>query len=367
MIDRAPQRPIGAPYSPGLVRRARKVCAANIASPTVGRRAFVSLLGGAISAPRIALAQADLTTIGLLHTAKAESYVANAAGFAQGLKEGGLVEAQNLAIDYRFANGLPEPLPAMAADLVAHRVSLIVAGDGPAALAAKTATSAIPIVFVTGDDPVALGLVASRERPGGNATGAAFTTSGLMADKLKLLRELIPSMTRVGYLGEDPKSYSAYAAQTRAIEALKEEILAAAGRIGWQVVVAEVGAQRDYEAAFAAFAERRAEGVVVAPSPLFANDDEDIAAVAASHEVATIYSGRADVVAGGLMSYGARQSDAWRMAGAYVGKILAGARAAEMPVLNESALELVISRGTARSMNLPGTAALLSRADEVTD
>ena len=334
---------------------------------SIGRRAFISLFGGAIvAAPRLASGQQQLTTIGLLHTGSVESYVANVAGFAQGLREAGFVEAQNLAIAYRFANGQPEQLAMLAADLVSRDVALIVAGGGAsAALAAKAATSSIPIVFVLGDDPVGLGLVASLDRPGGNATGATFTTAGLMTRKLALLQNLVPLMSRLGYLAEDPQANRSNREIFRAIGELKTEMQAAADLFGWQVVVAEIGPDRGYESAFTTFAGRPIGGLVVAPSALFANDADAIIEPATIHEIPTIYQGRADVVAGGLMSYGARQPDAWRLCGRYAGQILKGAIPAEMPVVHAPALEFVISRGTAKALDLAVSPALLRLADEV--
>jgi ABC-type uncharacterized transport system substrate-binding protein len=282
------------------------------------------------------------------------------------LREAGLVEAQNIAIDYRFANGRTEQLATLAADLVDRNVSLIVAGGGAAAaIAATTATASIPIVFVLGNDPVGLGLVASLDRPGGNVTGVTFATAGLMSKKLALLHELVPQASRVGYLAEDPQADRSNIEISREIEALKREMQAAADLLGRQLIVAEIGPDRGYEAAFTSFAERRADVLVVAPSPRFANDADDIINLATTHEIPTIYPSRAYVVANGLMSYGARQPDAWRPAGVYVGQILKGAMPAEMPVMHASTLELVVNRPIAKAFDLPLSPALLRLADEV--
>jgi len=333
----------------------------------IGRREFIAGLGGSAAWP-LAMRAQQLPVIGFLHAATVESYVPNAAGFADGLRDAGFIEAQNLAIEYRFANGQPDQFALSAADLVRRQVALIVVGGGArAAIAAKAATASIPIVFVLGSDPVRLGLAASLDRPGGNATGVIFTTTGLMDRKLALLRELVPGLTSVGYLAEDPQTHISDVGIARAIEDLKSEMLAAAGARGWNVIVAEVGGDRDYEAAFALLAERRASALVVAPSAVFANDADDMTALAIRHEIPTIWPRRADVTAGGLMSYGARQADAWGQGGRYAGQILQGAVPAEMPVAQSTTLELVMSRGIARSLGLTVPPNLAARADEVID
>jgi putative ABC transport system substrate-binding protein len=328
----------------------------------------MSLLGGAaIAVPRLASAQHKLPVIGFLHAATVETYIDNAAGFADGLREAGFVEAQNLAIEYRFADGRPDLLAGLAADLVGRQVALIVVGGGArAAIAAKAATATVPIVFVLGCDPVAPGLVASLARPGGNVTGVTFTTARLMPKKLALLRELVPGAMTVGYLGENPQTYVSEAAIARTIEQRRDELLAAAGALGWQVVVAEAGADRDYEAAFALFAGPRPDALVVAPSAVFATDSDDIVALAGRYDIPTIWPRRADVLAGGLMSYGARQPDAWRQAGIYAGQILKGppATPADMPVIRSDRLELVIGTAVAKSLGLTVPPSLLALADE---
>jgi len=341
--------------------------AAPIATGMIGRREFIAGLGSAAALPLAAPAQqSELPVIGFLHAATVESYVSDGPGFAEGLRAAGFAEAQNLAIEYRFANGQPDQLPALATDLVRREVALIVAGgDARAAIAAKAATSTIPIVFVLGTDPVRLGLVASLDRPGGNVTGAIFVTTGLMAKKLALAHELVPLARSVGYLAEDPQAYVSDVAMAPTIEDLKSEILAAASLFAWPVIVAEIGRDRDYERAFATFVERRVGTLVVAPSAVFANDADEIVAFAARHEIPTICPRRADVVAGGLMSYGTRQADAWREAGILVGKILKGAAPARMPVMQSTRLELVIGQATAKSLGLTVPPSLIGLADEV--
>jgi putative tryptophan/tyrosine transport system substrate-binding protein len=333
----------------------------------IGRRHFISLLGGAVVAsPRIAAGQPqELPVIGFLHPAAVESYVSNAAGFARGLKERGFAEAQNVAIEYRFANGRLDQLAPLAVDLVRRPLALIVAGGAAAAIAAKAATSAIPIVLVSGFDPARLGLAASLSHPGGSVTGVTFTTAGLMSKKLGLLRELVPSATTIGYLAEDGRVYGSGSALSRAIEDLKTEMIAAAGASGCQVVVAEIDSDHDYHAAFDRFVEHRAGALIVAASAVLANDADEIIALAERRAIPTMFERRADVVAGGLISCGASRSDAWRQGGIYAGRILEGSKPADLPVMQSTRLELIINLPTAKSLGLTIPANLLAQADEV--
>ena len=333
---------------------------------SIGRRRFVSLLGSTVLAAPRAVGQArELPLIGFLHSATAESYAFDAAGFAQGLEEQGFVEAQNLAVDYRFANGRLDRLATLAADLVRRPVALIVAGGAAAALAARAATATIPIVVVSGFDPARLGLAASLDRRGGNVTGVTFITSGLMSKRLGFLRELVPGTTTIGYLAEDGRAYASDAALLRAIEERRSELRTAAGTLGWQITVAEIGSERDYEGAFTKLAERRPDALVVAPSAVFASDADDIVALTLRHEIPTMFERRADVVAAGLISYGASRPDAWRQGGIYVGQILKGAKPADLPVLQSARLELVINQTIAKSLGVTIPPSLLAQADEV--
>jgi putative ABC transport system substrate-binding protein len=333
---------------------------------TIGRRQFAGLLGSAIlAAPRAVSQPRQLPLIGFLHAATVESYASDAAGFAQGLEEQGFVEAQNLAVDYRFANGQRDRLATLAADLVRRPVALIVAGGAAAARAARAATATIPIVAVSGFDLARLGLAAREDRPGGNVTGASFVTAGLMSKRLGLLRELIPGTATIGYLAEDGRTFVADAALLDAIEERRREIRAAAAALGWQSIVAEVGSGRDYEAAFSKLAERRVDAVVVAPSAVFSSDADDIVALTLRHEIPAMFERRADVLAAGLISYGASRPDAWRLAGISVGQILKGAMPADMPVLQSGRLELVINATIAKSLGLMIPPSLLAQADEV--
>jgi putative ABC transport system substrate-binding protein len=329
---------------------------------TIARRDFITLLGAAVAAPHVSAAQ-ELPMIGFLHFALVESYVSNAAGFARGLKERGYAEAQNVAIEYRFANGQRGELQPLAADLAAQKPAAIVAGGAAAALAAKAATSTIPIVFVTGSDPVSLGLAASVSRPGGNATGVTFTTTGLMARKLGVLRELVPRAATIGYLAEDGRAYPSGSAIARGIEERKREMLATAGASG--VVVAEIGDDHDYGSAFDTFVQRHVDALLVAPSAVLANDADEIIALAERNKIPTMFERRADVTGGGLIAYGASRPEAWRQAGIRVGQILGGARPADLPVLRSEKLELTINQAVAKALGLSVPASLLAQADDV--
>ena len=319
-----------------------------------------------MAAPRAVTSQPrELPVIGFLHAATVESYASNAAAFAQGLEESGFVEAQNLAIEYRFANGRPDRLATLAADLVRHPLAVIVAGGAAAAIAAEAVAPKIPIVLVSGSDPAKLGLGAGPSSLGGNVTGVTFTTAGLMSKRLGLLHELVPRATTIGYLAEDGRAYASDSPLLRPIEEGKSEIHAAADALGWQVIVAEIGSDRGYEAAFAKLVERRADALVIAPSAVFASDTDDIVSLTLRHEIPTMFPRRADVTAAGLISYGASQMDAWRQGGIYVGQILRGAKPANMPVMQSTKLELIINLTIAKSLDLTIPPNLLAQANEV--
>ena len=328
----------------------------------IARRDFISLFGAAIAAtPRMAAGQPrQLPVIGFLHAATVESYASNAAGFAKGLEEQGFAEARNLAMEYRFANGRRDQLGGLAADLVRRPVAVIVAGGASAAMAAKSATATIPIIMVSGSDATRLGLGASPNRPGGNVTGVTFTTAGLMTRRLSFLRDLVPAATTIGYLAEDERAHAPGSPLWLAIADRKSEFRAAAAAIGWQPVVAEIGGDRDYEAAFATFAEHHARALIVASSPLFASDTDDIVTQTLRHEIPTLFERRADVMGAGLISYGADQMEAWRHGGNYLGRILMGKRPADMPVMQSDKLELVINQAIAKSLDIVVPASLLA-------
>ena len=280
-----------------------------------------------------------MPVIGFLHSQSPDSYTAVLAGFRQGLKEAGYVDGQNVAIEYRRANDQLDRLPALAADLVRRRAAVILAGGGPAStLAAKAATTTLPIVLVTGSDPVALGLVASLNRPGGNITGVTFLTSKLAGKRLDLLRELVPRATTVAYLS-DPRLQNA--------DESTNDVLAAAGVLGRQIIVVEARSADDFEAAFATLVQRKAGALLVGAEPLFTGNRAKLVALAARHKIPAIYQNRDCAVDGGLMSYGDSQADAFRLGAVYVGQILKGGPA-DLPVQQSIRFELVLNLKTAK-------------------
>ena len=323
------------------------------------RREFITLIGGAAMtwSQGVRAQQPAMPVVGFLHVAFPGPFTQQLVAFRQGLKQSGYVEGRNVAIEYRWANNENDRLPELAADLVRRQVALIVSAGGvPSALAAKAATSTIPIVLVVGFDPVRLGLVASLARPGGNVTGVTFLTTELMAKRLDLLRELIPQATTVGYLA-DLRSVTG--------QEMLRDTLAAAGVLGRQIAVVEARSSRDFEPAFATFVERRAGALVVAASALFDSNRDELVALAARHKLPAIYQARELVSAGGLMSYGANLVDAFRLGGLYVGQILKGEKPANLPVQQATKIELVINLTTAKTLGLEVPLSLMIRADEM--
>jgi putative ABC transport system substrate-binding protein len=277
--------------------------------------------------------------------------------FRQGLNETGYVEGQNVAIEYRWAEGQYDRLPALAADLARRQVAVIVATGGNApALAAKAATANIPIVFVTGGDPVKAGLVVNLNTPGGSVTGVSMIYSALVPKRLELLHKLVAKVAGIGAL-VNPNYPEA--------DLQRQELQEAAKAIGQQIRIVNAGTERDIDAAFATLAQRRIDGLLVANDPFFESSRNQIAALAARHAIPAIYSGREYVSAGGLMSYGASVSDAIHQAGIYTGKILSGAKAADLPVMQPTRFEFVINLKTARALGLDLPPTLLALADEV--
>jgi ABC-type uncharacterized transport system substrate-binding protein len=323
------------------------------------RREFIALLGGTAAAwPLAARAQQPaMPVVALLHAGVSSAHTQVLVAFRQGLKESGYVEGQNVAIEQRWAETQNDRLPELAADLVRRQVDVIVAAGGaPSALAAKAATSTIPIVLVFGSDPVRLGLVASLSRPGGNVTGVTFLTTELMTKRLDLLRELVPKATMVAYL-----------ADLRSVvgQDMLSDMLTAAGTLGRQVAVVEARSDRDFEPAFATFSDRRAGALVVGASSLFDSNRDRLIALAAHHKMLAIYQAREYALDGGLMSYGASYGDAFRLGGRYVGQILKGVKPADLPVEQSSRFELVINMKTAKTLGLDVAPTLLIRADEL--
>jgi ABC-type uncharacterized transport system substrate-binding protein len=321
------------------------------------RRTFITLFGGAAAWPFAAGAQQPATpTIGFLNSASPEGHAPYATAFRQGLKEAGYVDGQNVTIEYRWAEGRYERLPTQAADLVRRQVSVIAATSTPASLVAKAATSSIPIVFATGADPVKLGLVVSLNQPGANATGVSFFAAELGSKQAGLLRELIPAAAHVGLLVNP--NFPATDAQTR-------DVTTAASAIGFQIDVLQASDSREIEAAFGALVRNRADALLVGGDAFFVSRRLQIATLAARHAIPTIYNVRDFVEAGGLMSYGASLTEAYRQAGIYTGKILKGAKPADLPVMRSTKFELVINLPTARAIGLEIPPMLLARADEV--
>ena len=323
------------------------------------RRRFISLLGGAAIWPLAARAQqAALPVIGFLNPTSPDTYADRLRGFRQGLKDTGYVEGENVAIEYRWAENQLDRLPALAAELVRRRVAVIATSGGPAvAFAAKAATTTIPIVFIVADDPVRLGLVASLARPGGNLTGINFLNADLTAKRLELLRELVPGASRVAVLVR-PTTGSG-------IEAPLRDMDLAARAMGLQIQVVNASNSREIDAAFENFARERPDALFVSPDPFFRSRRMQLTHLATRHAIPATYALRDYAEAGGLMSYGAGLTDAYRQIGTYAGRILKGAKPADLPVVQSSKFELVINHQTARMLGLTVPPSLLAVADEV--
>jgi putative ABC transport system substrate-binding protein len=320
------------------------------------RREFITLLGGAAAAwPLAARAQQPaLALVGLLSGLPVDNRSLNA--IRHGLKETGFVEGRNLAITHRSADGRFDHLPALAAELVRDSVAAIIALAPPAALAAKAATTTVPIVFATGSDPVALGLVQSFNRPGGNATGVHFPVTPLVAKRLELLRELVPNASSIGYLANPTQMVSV--SQTK-------EAQAASRALGLGVAVRNASNEREIDASFASFAAERMHGVLVSADAFFLSRRDQLVGLAARHAIPSMFHLREVAVAGGLMSYGPNLDEAYRLAGAYTGRILKGEKAGDLPIQQSVKFELVINLKTAKALGLEIPPMLLARADEV--
>jgi putative ABC transport system substrate-binding protein len=322
------------------------------------RREFITLLGGAAAWPLAARAQQQLPVIGMLNPATADGYAGVLRKFSEGLKEAGYVEGENVTFEYRWAENDVNRLPELATDLVRRRVALIAATGGPAsALAAKAATSVIPILFTVGGDPVRLGLVASLARPGGNLTGTNFFIFELGAKRLEALRELVPGMARLAVL-VDPSNAEITAGNLKEVEP-------AARTMGLQVQILEARNPGEIDAAFASFAYERPDALFVSSGPLFTSRRVQLVLLATRHGIPTAYPDPEHVQAGGLMSYGAGRAEAYRQVGIYAGRILKGANPADLPVVQSTRFELCINLQAARVLGLEVPATILARADEV--
>ena len=322
------------------------------------RREFITLLGGTVAAwPLTASAQQlGMPVIGFMNvgTPKEDEYLR--AAFQQGVSETGYIEGQNVTIEYRWAEGHADRLPGLAADLVRRRVSVVAATSTPAALAAKAAITTIPIIFETAGDPIKLGLVASLNRPGGNVTGVTQLSSELVAKRLGLLHDLIPTATLIGLLVDptDPRTET----QTR-------EMQETAHALGLQIHVLNSSTEGEINTAFAMLPQLRLGALLVGTSNLFSRRREQVVALAAQQRVPAIYQYREYAVAGGLISYGTSITDAYRLAGVYSGRVLKGEKPADLPVLRPTKFDLVINLKTAKALGLSIPSGVLAIADEV--
>ena len=322
------------------------------------RREFIIFLGSGAAWSNMARAQQPaLPVIGFLHSTSAGPNVGTVSAFREGLKQAGYVDGQNVAIEFRWADGHYDRLPALAMDLVRERVAVIAALGGQAsALAAKAATSTIPVVFDTGEDPVKIGLVASFSKPGGNVTGINILTNEIEAKRLGLLHELIPTALTIAMIGHP---------DTRANDVVLEDLQTAASALGLKLQILKVRSVLEIDNAFASFNQRRPDALLVMANAFFNSRRNQIVQLAAHQAIPAIYENHLFAIVGGLISYGIDLSEVYRQAGIYIGKILNGAKPADLPVIQPTKLELVINLKTAKELGITVPPQLLARADEV--
>jgi putative ABC transport system substrate-binding protein len=322
------------------------------------RRQFITLIGGASAWPLATRAQQKtLPVVGFLYGGSADDKTFDAAAFRKGLSETGHFEGRNVAIDYRWAEGQYDRLPALMADLAGRQAAVIFTASTPATLAAKAATAIIPIVFVVAGDPVEMGLVASLNRPGGNLTGVTNLAAEVGPKRLELLHELVPTAINIAVL-VNPASAAQAEPQSRALQA-------AAPKLGLQLHFFPASTEREIDAAFAALAQQRAGGLVIAPDTFFNTRREQLAALALRYALPTIYQFRDFAAAGGLMSYGTNRAEVFYLSGVSIGRVLNGERPADLPVQQATKVELIINLKTAKALGLTVPPSTLGRADEV--
>jgi putative tryptophan/tyrosine transport system substrate-binding protein len=320
------------------------------------RREFITLVGGAAAWPLAVRAQQSaIPVVGFLNSGSPDGYAPMAASFRQALKETGYVEGQNVAIEYHWAEGQYDRLPAMVAELVRRQVAVIVANT-PGNLVVKAATTTIPIVFATAGDPVQTGLVTNLSRPGGNVTGATQMAAELMPKKLQVARELAPTATIIALLVNPTFPLT---------ETILREVQAAARTLGLQVHVLHASTERDFDAVFATLVQLRVGALVISTDTFFVSRTEQLAALTVRHAVPTIFQDRAFAASGGLMSYGGSVRELYRQAGIYTGRILKGEKPGDLPVVQSTKIELIVNLKTAKALGVTVPAALLIRADEV--
>jgi ABC-type uncharacterized transport system substrate-binding protein len=323
------------------------------------RRDFIrAITAGAGVWPLAALAQQPaMPIVGFVNIASAKGYAPQLSAFLKGLSEGGYVDGRNVAIEYRWAEGQYDRLPTLVADLVHRRAAVIAATSTQAALVAMKASPTIPIVFTTADDPVRRGLVASLNQPGGNVTGVTHANVDMGPKRLQLLHELVPTASVIALLVNPTNPGIA--------ETTTKRLQEAARTVGLELHVLNASSERDFDGVFAKLIQLRAGGLVIGPDPLFASRIEQLAELTVRHAVPTIYSGREFVLAGGLLSYGGGDTDAYRLAGTYTGRILKGDKPGDLPVQQTTKVELYINLKAAKALSLSIPDTLTGRADEV--